>query len=143
MQVSLPANKRLPIITFLIALGFVSSIASAAPVALDCRASGPAGAVTFRFIFDDAAKQASTTWSAGGGRPFAPVFGEAGTDNSIDPAFTVSAISASFRISPVDDPYAHLINIGRTDGSMRFIRYNPLRISEGTCSPSAAPARLF
>ncbi len=136
---NLPAMLRMLVGTFLI----LPALADAAPVALDCRASGPAGTVTFRFIFDEAAKQASTAWSAGGGRPSAQWFGDTGTDDSMSPNFSATAISADFRKSSVDDPTVYMINLDRTNGGMRFIRYGPVRISEGTCSLSATPSRVF
>ncbi len=140
---SLPATLRLPVNAFLIAFGFVGGIAGAAPVSLDCRASAPAGTVTFRLIFDEAAKQASTVWSTGGGRPHAQWFGDPGTDNAMDPIFNATSISAGFQYAAFDDPAAYRINVDRTNGGVRFIRYNPLRISDGSCSPSATPARVF
>ena len=140
---SLPATLRLPATAFLIALGFVGGIAGAAPVSLDCRASGPAGTVAFRLIFDEAAKQASTVWSAGGGRPHAQWFGDSGTDNAIDPIFNATSISAGFQYAAFDDPAVYRVNVDRTNGSVRFIRYNPVRMSEGSCGASAAPPRLF
>lgn len=128
----------------LLYVGLGSSAVSAAPVWLECRASGPAGTVTFRFGFDEAAKQASTSWSAGGGRPARAHLGEAGSETAFEASFAMTSISAAFQNSPVNDPYAYRVNIGRTDGSMAFIRYDgSVRISNGTCSPATGPTRMF
>lgn len=125
-------------------IGLAGNAVNAAPVWLECRASGPAGTVTFRFGFDEAAKQASTSWSAGGGRPARAHFGEVGTDAAFESACTVTSISSSFATSHLNDPYAYRVNIGRTDGSMTFIRYDgSVRFSNGTCSPAAVPDRKF
>ncbi|MCX7364480.1 MAG: hypothetical protein NTV97_21940 [Alphaproteobacteria bacterium] len=126
----------------LLLIGLGSSAVGAAPVWLECRASGPAGTVTFRF--DEAAKQASTSWSAGGGRPARAHFGETGTEAAFEASFTMTSISAAFQNCPVNDPYAYRVNIGRTDGSMAFIRYDgSVRISNGTCSSATSPTRMF
>jgi hypothetical protein len=136
---SLPAMLRLLVSTFLVLPG----LAGAAPVSLDCSGSGPAGTVTFRLIFDEAAKQISTVWAAGGGRPHAQWYGEAGADRLIDPGFSATGISGAFRASPYDDPAVYMVNVNRTNGSMQFTRYGPIRNSQGTCSPSATPSRIF
>ena len=139
---SLSAILRLMAGIFFILPGVVG-LAGAAPSALDCRASGPAGTVAFRFLFDESARQASFIWSAGGGRPSAQYFGEAGSENALEPIFNATSISAGFQHSPMDDPTTYRANIDRTNGGLQFIRYNPIRISQGSCSPSAAPSRQF
>ena len=77
-KTKLSAMGRFVVGTFLVLHG---AIGFAAPVTLDGRASGAAGTVAFRFVFDEPAKQASMVWSTGGGRPHAQWFGEAGSDN--------------------------------------------------------------
>src|SRR5262245_32077652 len=110
--------------SLLVAGTLFASVVAAAPVTLDCRASGAAGTVAFRLVFDEAAKQASAVWSSGGGRPSAPLFGEAGSEHSLGPV-GVDAVSivVPFRQAIPDDPYAYLVAIDRTDGKLRFTRY--------------------
>lgn len=125
-------------------VALAGDVASAAPVWLECRASGAAGTVAFRLGFDEATNQASTSWSAGGGRPARAHFGETGTDVSQSVSITMTSISALFQTSTIDDPYMYRANINRTDGSLSFFRFDrSVRTSTGSCSPAAAPQRQF
>src|SRR5262245_24859054 len=102
--------------------GFASP-AFAEPVYLNCSATGASGSVSFQFFFDEAANQAATIWSAGGGRPSASYFGEVGTENAFEVTFTAAWIGAQFRMSAYDDPYAYRVNLDRFSGAVAYIRY--------------------
>lgn len=119
--------------------GLLSGTAYAAPVWLDCRASGDAGNVNFRMVFDPDTSQASTTWAVGGGRPSAGVVGEIGTDNAYAPEVSPARFWSSF-VAYDGDTSAYSLAINRADGSLIFSRSNgqSARESHGRCAPSAS-----
>lgn len=122
------------------------TMASAEPVWLNCSASGEAGSVRFRFVWDEEAHQAFTMWESGGGRPTASFLGAAGTDNAVsgDPRVTAIQVIATFRPSPAiaDNQWAYGVEVNRLDGTMRFTRFSIHRQSYGSCVRATVPRRF-
>lgn len=125
--------------TFAIACGLACSLtglASAEPVSLTCQASGAQGSVSFSMTFDEASQQASASWQPGGGRPTAPVFGEAGTDNSVQPSISSATVFAPFRSTMLEnDPYAYAVQVDRNSGTVavRMYRNSGSYMLSGSC----------
>lgn len=125
-----------------------ASAATAEPIWLQCQATGSAGGFNFRFSFDEATRQASALWSAGGGRPSAPLLGETGTDQSMQGQTTItpSVISAPFRTMLGEGrEYAYRVDIDRNTASVGIRSYPEGRdslVSAGTCQRTES-ARAF
>lgn len=127
----------------LTAMPLIGGTALAAPVSLSCSASGEAGAVRFRLLFDEATRQASVQWESGGGRPHTPWYGEVGVDNANAAEVTSHFINIRVNYRPYADPYNYMATIDRNTGALEFARYDGgFRTSMGSCSLGETP-RLF
>ena len=112
-------------------------VASAAGTWLDCRATGAAGAISFKFAFDEQNRSAAVVWPRATGR-------SADSANRAD--ITLVAVSAVLVNITDGVTYAYQVAINRADGGLVFTHFPQTggrETSNGTCARGAAPGVLF